>query len=242
MTVQRRNVIYDGPGGNFATVMAWDDAVTGPRPGVLVLPNVLGQKEADNLVADALAARGYVGFVADVYGAGKRTTRESDDPAVYMKALNADRALLRRRLEVSLIAMSGEIEVDPRATAAVGFCFGGKCALDMARAGLPIRAAISFHGLFDPPGWEVVTPIKPKVLVCHGWADPLATPDAVVALAAELDAAGADWELHGYGGVGHGFTDQHLPAGLRPGFGYDEDATRRGWASAYALLEDVFGS
>ena len=103
--IQRQTILYGGPGGPFEGVAAFDTDWTDLRPGVLILPNVLGEKEQDRVTAERIAALGYVGFVADLYGEGKRTTRESPDPAIYMNALNADRPLLRHRLCASLLAL-----------------------------------------------------------------------------------------------------------------------------------------
>lgn len=238
MPIIRETIIYDGPGGPFEGVLAYDDEVEAVRPGVLILPNVLGQKEADNLRAEEVAKLGYVGFAADVFGQGKRATREMPDPALYMNALNADRGLLRERLAASLAALVGLDRVDPERTAAIGYCFGGKCVLDMARGGMPILGGISFHGVYDAPGWHTLTPISAKLLICHGWDDPLGPPEAVTALANELTAARADWQLLAFGGAGHAFTDTSAPA--RPGFGYDAAADRRSWDAAKAFLAELF--
>lgn len=239
MTIQRKTIVYDGPGGPFEGVAAWDDAVSGARPGVMVVPNVLGQKESDNEKADALAALGYVGFACDTYGQGKRTTRESPEPARYMNELNADRSLLRDRLHASLAAMKALEQVDPGKTAAIGYCFGGKSVIDLARSGGDTLGVVAFHGIFDPPDYPSTTPIGPKLLICHGWEDPLAPPEAVVALAAELTRDGADWQLDGYGNAGHGFTD--APGGAtRPGFGRNDNAARRSWRAMENFLGELF--
>jgi dienelactone hydrolase len=240
MTVQRRTVVYDGPGGPFEGVLAWDDAATGPRPGVMVVPNVLGQKEADNEKAEALAALGYVGFACDTYGQGKRTTRESERPTEYMDALNADRALLRDRLAACLAAMRAQPEVDANRTAAIGFCFGGKCVLDMARSGMDVAGVVSFHGIYDRPSYPNQTPIAAKMLVCHGWDDPLAPPVALVGLASEMTEGGADWQVHAYGHTGHAFTDASMASSARPGFGYRPDSDRRSWQAMTDFLAELF--
>lgn len=237
-TIRRRPIVHDGPGGPFEGVFAWDDAVAGERPAVLVIPNVLGQKEADNQKAEALAALGYAAFACDVFGQGKRTQR-GEGASRYMDELNADRALLRDRLNASLAALVAQDEVDAERVAAIGFCFGGKCVLDMARAGLAIRGGVSFHGVYDRPDYENAVPISTRLLVCHGWDDPLGPPDALVALGAELGAARADWQIHAYGGAGHGFTDRSLrDAG--EGFGYDAAADRRSWAAMCFFLQELF--
>jgi len=238
MAIRRRTIVYQGPGGPFEGVAAWDDATSGPRPGVLVVPNILGQKEADNLVAERLAGIGYVALAADLYGQGKRATRGADQ-SIYMDPLNADRPLLLERLRASLSALSALEEADASRLAAIGYCFGGKCVLDLARSGADVAAVASFHGLYDRPPYENVTPMRAKVLVCHGWDDPLAPPEAAVGLGRELTEAEADWQLHAYGGAGHAFTDRGLPK--QKGFGYDEAADRRSWAAMTALLAEVFG-
>ncbi|MFW2850441.1 dienelactone hydrolase family protein [Sphingomonas sp. TX0543] len=241
MAIVRQTLVYDGPGGPFEGVIAYEDEVETPRPGVLVIPNILGQKESDNVHAENLAKLGYVGFACDVFGQGRRKTRESPAMSEYMDELNADRALLRDRLVASLGVLKGFGHVDPAKTAAVGYCFGGKCALDMARAGLDIRGAVSFHGVYDRPDYANVNPIGPKLLVCHGWEDPIAPPDAMVALGKELTESGADWQIHAYGNAGHAFTDIELKGhSPHPAVAYEERADRRSWAAMQHFLAELF--
>lgn len=239
MAIQRQTIVYDGPGGPFEGVAVSDSAWDAPRPGVMIVPNVLGAKEQDSVVAERLAALGYAAFVADVYGQGKRTTRESSDPAIYMNALNADRPLLRDRLFASVAAMKAMPQVDEARTAAIGYCFGGKSVIDLARAGGEVLGVVAFHGIFDAPGYDYPTPIAARLLICHGWDDPLAPPDAVTGLAAELTAGGADWQLLGLGHAGHAFTDESMAGSTRPGFGYDEAADRRSWAAMRGFLGEL---
>ena len=243
MAIVRQTMVYDGPGGPFEGVMVYDDEVETARPGVMVIPNVLGAKESDSVTAENIARLGYVGFVADVYGQGKRTTFQSENPAQYMNELNADRTLLRERLKASLDTLKGFAFVDPARTAVYGYCFGGKCALDIARAGLDVLGVVSFHGVYDRPDWDSVTPIAAKVLVCHGWEDPIAPPDVMVALGKELSEGQADWQIHAYGTAGHAFTDQDRkgqPA-VRPGVAYEERADNRSWEAAKDFLAELFG-
>ena len=240
MTIQRRTMIYDGPGGPFEGVVAWDDALEAPRPGVLVIPNIRGQKESDNVRAERLAALGHVGFAIDLYGQGKRIERNAPVPGLYMDPLNADRALLRDRLHAALATLQSLPEVDPARTAAIGFCFGGKCALDLARTGADLLGVVSFHGVYDPTPFANVTPIAPKILVCHGWDDPLCPPEATVGLATELTESGADWQIHAYGHTGHAFTDESVDLRPKPMF-YQPDADRRSWQAMGNFLEELFG-
>jgi dienelactone hydrolase len=239
MAIQRRTIVYEGPGGPFEGVFAWDDELAGTRPGVLVVPNVLGQKEEDNEKAEALAALGYAALACDVFGQGKRA-EAGPDYAKYMNEMNADRALLRDRLQASLDALTAQAEVDADQVAAIGFCFGGKCVLDMARSGLAIAGGVSFHGVYDRPDYETKAPIAAKLLVCHGWDDPLGPPDALVALGQELSEAKADWQIHAYGNAGHAFTDTSRKNSTIPGVSYEERADRRSWAAMRDFLDEVF--
>ena len=240
MAIVRQTLEYDGPGGPFEGVIAWEDEVETPRPGVLIVPNVLGQKEADNQVAERIAALGYVGFACDVFGKGRRKTRESDNQSEFMDEMNADRTTLRDRLGASLDTLKDFAAVDSTRTAAIGYCFGGKCVLDMARAGLPILGGVSFHGVYDRPDYANVDPIAAKLLVCHGWDDPLGPPDVMVALGNELTASGADWQIHAYGHAGHAFTDKALEGrSPRPGIGYEDRADRRSWEAMRAFLAEL---
>jgi len=239
MAVTRRTLIHDGPGGTFEGVFAWDDAQQGTRPGILVIPNILGQKEEDNATAEALAALGYAAFACDVYGRGKRTQR-GPEASRYMDEMNADRALLRERLDASLTALKAQAEVDASRTAAIGFCFGGKCVLDMARSGLDVLGGVSFHGVYDRPDYDNVSPITSKLLICHGWDDPLGKPETVVALGQELTDSGADWQIHAYGHAGHAFTDRSMKGSTTPGVAYEERADRRSWQAMQNFMAELF--
>jgi len=240
MAVVRQTLVYDGPGGPFEGTAVWDDGATHVRPAILVLPNVFGAKEADVDKAEDLARLGYVALVADLYGQGKRTAMGDPHYARYMEELNADRALLRDRLAASLDALAGLAIADAARMAAIGFCFGGKCVLDAGRAGLPILGGVSFHGVYDRPDLPNGAPIAAKLLICHGWDDPLAPPDATVALAEELTARGADWQLHAYGHAGHAFTDLSRKNGPNPAIAYEPKADRRSWQAMTNFLAELF--
>ena len=240
MAIVRETVVYDGPGGPFEGVMAYEDEVETPRAGVLVVPNVLGEKEADNQKAEALAGLGYVAFACDVFGQGRRKTRESDNASEYMDELRADRGLLSERLAASLDVLAKSGRVQPGKLAAIGFCFGGLCVLDMARSGLPILAGVSFHGVYARPDYPSVHPIRARLLLCHGWDDPLGPPEMVKGVAEELTGAGADWQLHAYGHAGHAFTDTGLAGErARPGMAYEPRADHRSWAAMQHFLAEV---
>ncbi|MGP1352381.1 MAG: dienelactone hydrolase family protein [Parasphingopyxis sp.] len=239
MAIERTITLYDGPGGPFEGMAVADSDWGDARPGVMIVPNVLGPKEMDFDTAERIAGLGYHAFVADLYGQGNRATREDEDPARFMNALNADRALLRDRLHASLAAMRSLDGVDTARLAAIGFCFGGKSVLDLARSGAEVSGVVSFHGIYDPPPFANADVIPAKILVCHGWDDPLAPPEAVTTLAVELTAAGVDWQIHAYGHTGHAFTDESAKMPDR-GLAYQPDADRRSWKAMTDFLGEIF--
>ncbi len=201
------------------------------KPTVILFPTVMGVSDLERGFAERLAGQGYAALVADLYGR-RFTPAERSDAFAAMTALRQDRAVLRDLLLTVLGA------VDTPKVAAIGFCFGGQCALDLARAGADVAGVASFHGLFDPPGLPP-QPITAKVAAYHGWDDPMVPPAALVALGEELTAAGCDWQIHAYGHVGHGFTNPGAD-GSTPGVQFDALAAARSWAACDAFLTELF--
>ncbi len=238
MAIQTRVVDYDAVGKSYQGFLAWDDAAESPRPGVMVSHTIRGRTDFEEQRAIDLAENGYVGFAADVYGVEEQGC-DPDQARFNMVRLLRDRGILQTRLLASLDVMREQAEVDADQCAAIGFCFGGLCVLDMARVNAPLAGVVSFHGIFEPPGNSDDNAIDPKVLALHGWDDPLATPDSVVSLAAEMTARGADWQLHGYGGTSHSFTN---PEANDPASGiiYNADANRRSRVAMYNFLDELF--
>lgn len=209
-----------------------------PRPTVILFPTVMGVSELELGFGRQLVELGYSAFVADVFGKPFRgSPRET--MVGEMNRLKADRSGLRRRVTALFEQVRGLGGADGGNLAAAGFCFGGMCALDLARSGAELAGVASFHGLFDPPGLEA-QPITAKVIAFHGWDDPLAPPEKLVALGQELTAAGADWQIHAYGGVQHGFTNPQA-SGAIEGVSYDEAAAERSWTAFVNFLEELFG-
>ena len=209
------------------------------RPTVVLIPTVMGVSDLELKFGRQLVELGFNAFVADLFGKKFRGA-ERDVCFGEMNRLGSDRVALRRRLTAIVDQARGLDEVDEGKVVVAGYCFGGKCALDVARTGIDIAGAVSFHGLFDPPGWEVGK-IKAKVLVLHGWDDPMAKPESVVALGQELTAAAADWQIHAYGHVGHGFTNPNASSLQIDGVFYHELAAERSWTAFVNFLEEVLG-
>lgn len=238
MSIQSRLIEYGEGKNTFEGMLVWDDALTGPRPGVLVAHTIRGRTGFEEGKARDLAELGYVGFALDVYGKSEIGTDDANTRA-HMDALNADRAELQERLNLALLVMLEQPEVDVDMAAAIGFCFGGLCVLDLARIGAPLAGVVSFHGLFEAPGNTAGNQITTSILVLHGWDDPLATPDKLVALGEELSELGADWQIHGYGKTMHAFTNPSANDTER-GTVYDAAADRRSWIAMKNFLAEQF--
>jgi dienelactone hydrolase len=208
------------------------------RPTVILIPTVMGVSDLEIGFGRQLVELGYNSLVADLFGKKFRGAPR-DTMFGEMNRLRGDRAALRRRLLHVLELVRGLDEVSDGQIVAAGYCFGGQCALDLARTGEDFAAAVSFHGLFDPPGLPPEK-IKAKVVAFHGWDDPMVPPDKVVALGNELTEAGCDWQIHAYGHVGHGFTNPHASELQIDGVRYNALAAERSWTSFINLLEELF--
>ena len=238
MALRETLIEYDMDGTVFEGFMAWDDSADTPRPGVLVSHAWGGRSEFEDDKARWLAGLGYVGFALDMYGKGVRGSTTEECTAL-MTPLVEDRPTLQARIGAALAALRAETPVDAGRCAAMGFCFGGLCVLDLARTGSDVNGVVSVHGLFMPAGNTTGTSISARVLCLHGYDDPMAPPDALLGLATELSEAGADWQVHAYGGTMHAFTN---PQANDPDFGtvYSEGADKRAHQAIENFLEEVF--
>jgi dienelactone hydrolase len=239
MTIATRSVDYDIDGQSFEGVVAVDDAQRRARPLVVIAHAWAGRSDFEVEKAKTLASLGYAGFAMDLFGKGVLGTSKEENQALIAPFVN-DRPMLQSRLLRILDVAKALPEADPSNVAAIGFCFGGLCVLDIARTGADLKGVVSFHGLFMPPGNTGGKKIKAKVLALHGWDDPMATPDQVTALGKELTDAGADWQLHAYGGTMHAFTN---PDANDPDFGtvYNAAADTRSWTAMKNFLAEIFG-
>ncbi len=240
MAIETRTLEYADGAVTLRGQLAWDPSAGAPRPGVLVAHTWAGCGPFERGKATELAKLGYVALAVDMYGDGAVGSGPEEN-ARLMTPLLEDRAALQRRMLAALEALKSQGCVDESRTAAIGFCFGGLCVLDLARSGAAFQGAVSFHGLLNPPGNTEGSAIKARVLVLHGWDDPMANPRSVEALASELTRAGADWQVHAYGSTMHAFTN---PAANNPDFGtvYDEQADKRSWRAMSDFLDDALAA
>ena len=238
MAIQTRLVEYQQGGTTLEGVFAWDDAAGEQKPVVLVAHAWSGKSDFEINKATMLAELGYTAFVLDTYGIGVRGTCLEENQALIAPFM-ADRQSLRDRLLAAVDVAKSQPEADANKVAAIGFCFGGLCVLDMARSGADIAGVVSFHGLFVPADIANSKPISAKILCLHGYDDPMATPEQMTALATELSQAGADWQIHAYGNTLHAFTN---PNANDPDFGtvYSAQAEARSLRAMENFLAEIF--
>lgn len=235
--MELQQVDYEAEGRRFAGFLA-DGSPGGPAPGVLVLHEGAGLnapiREKTRQLAEEL---GFVAYAPDLFGEAEFDLERFK---AIVRELRADVAMLRKRTRAALGVLEDHPSVDRSRLAAIGFCFGGTAAIELARSGAPLAALVGFHaGLTEAPSPADNQAIRCPVLLCLGADDPAVTAAQRDAFAAEMTAAGVDWQIHLYGGVGHSFTNPEIDAWDLAGFRYDARAEARSWAAMRRLFEEI---
>ncbi|MNQ07789.1 Dienelactone hydrolase family protein [compost metagenome] len=235
-------VPYEIDGEAFEGMLIYDDAVTSPRPGLLMVPSWLGVTEASANKAARAAGDKYVVFMADMYGKAIRPSNAQEAGAA-AGAVRGDRALMRKRVQAAvevLKAQAAQVALDTSKLGAIGFCFGGGAVLELARSGADLQGFVSFHGNLDTPNPADARNIKAPVLVLHGADDPSVPPEQVEGFIAEMKAAKTDWQLVSYGGAVHSFSN---PQANVPGRNeYHPLVAARAFKAMNALFDEVFAA
>lgn len=235
-----RDIDYDVDGLTMRGHLAVDDVAAAggdARPGVLLLHEGAGMDDNVRSRAERLAALGYVAFALDYFGGGEQPPLEVAQSR--MRSLIDDADATRRLGRAGLDVLCAQPGVDAGRVAALGFCFGGTMALELARSGAALRAVVGFHPGLRSPRPEDSANITGSVLMCCGADDPIIPVEVRQAFEAEMrDGGVADWRVEVYGGVGHSFTNPAIDARGFPGFAYDERADRRSWRSMLDLLAE----
>lgn len=236
-----KTVIYDQGGVKLEGYHVYDDAVSGKRPGVLVIHQWTGLTNYEKERSRMLAKLGYNVFAADIYGQGVRPV----PPAAGQEAgkYKADRKLYRARLLAGLEQLKKDERTDVAKLGAIGYCFGGMGSLELARAGVDLKGVVSFHGSLDAgEGFAAAKDgVKAKVLVLHGADDPFAPAAQVDALKKEMEAAGVDSKVVLYPGAVHSFTQPAAGNDPSKGAAYNEKADHESWDAMKAFFDAAFG-
>lgn len=225
----------------FRGYLAYDDAVAGKRPGILVVHEWWGLNDYARKRADQLAKLGYVAFAVDMYGDGK-TTEHPKEAGEMAGVVRKNQKEWMARAHAGLKILRDHPNVDGTKLASIGYCFGGSTSLMLAHTSSDIKAAVSFHGALPVPDTTLDKQITAKILICHGAADSFIPEETIQKVRAAYDQLGVDYQMVYYSGAQHSFTvpgaDQRGMKGIR----YDANADRRSWAAMMALFNEVFGN
>ena len=236
-----REVSYQAGDTVMKGYLAYDDAVTGKRPGILVVHEWWGHNAYARKRADMLAELGYTALAVDMYGDGK-TAAHPDDAGKFATAVRQDMAIMQARFNAARDFLNSQDTVDPDKNAAIGYCFGGSVVLTMARAGADLDGVVSFHGSLGglPPVGDKVTA---KVLVTNGADDTFVGADSIAMFKEDMDLAGADFEFINYPGAKHSFTNPDASS-FGEKFGlpleYNAEADKASWQAMQEFLDSIF--
>lgn len=217
--------------------IARDKTQTMRKPCVMIAHDWTGRSDTFCEKARQLAAQGYVGFAIDMYGSAKlgHTTEEKQ---ALLQPIIENRKIVTTLMQAAFQAALESPWVDNTKIAAMGYCFGGLCVLDLARSGADVKGVVSFHGILTAPEVAVCKKIQAKILALHGYDDPMVPPAQVNQFAKEMTTRKADWQIHMYGHTQHAFTNPEANDDAL-GLHYNKNADRRSWMSAELFLKET---
>lgn len=239
--VQSKAVDYSDGDVKLEGFIAYDPAkVIKASPAVLVVHQWMGITDYEKSRCKQLAEMGYVAFAADIYGKGIRPTTVEEamkQSSIYKN----DRKLYRKRLNLGLEQLKSTPGVASSKIAAIGYCFGGTGALELARSGAEIASVVSFHGGLDAPTPADAKNIKAKILVCHGNDDPFVKAEDIEAMKKSFNEAKVDWQMINYSGAVHSFTQKMAGNDNSKGAAYNEKADMRSWVAMKSFFDETIG-
>jgi dienelactone hydrolase len=242
-TMVTKTIPYDVDGKRMESMLVFDDAVSTPRPGIVMTPDWLGMNPDQLALAKQIAGKDYVILVADVYGTAVRP-KNPEEAGAASKNMYEHRGELRARIDAALEQLKkqeGKVPLDGKHYGAIGFCFGGATTLDLARSGADVQGVVSLHGNLGTDDPALAKNIKAKVLVLHGADDKFESPEQIAGFQKEMRDANVDWQFLAYGGAVHCFA---IPTakGDVPGCQYDERTAKRALKQMHLFFDEVFGS
>lgn len=236
-----RNIDYAVDGAKMRSVLVYDDAVKTPRPGLVMAPDWMGMNPNQVALAKQIAGRDYVILVADVYGVAVRP-KNPDEAAKASGSMYKQRAELRARIKAALaqlVAQQGKAPLDGKHWGAIGFCFGGAAALDLARTGADIAGVATFHGNLSTDDPAMAKNIKGMVLAMNGADDSFTPESEILAFEKEMRDAGVDWQFVNYGGAVHCFAIPTADNSVK-GCNYDAKVAHRAFALMHSFFDEAF--
>jgi dienelactone hydrolase len=239
--VKTETITYKHGAQEFKGFLAYDSAATGKRPGILVVHEWWGLNDYARKRAEQLARLGYVAFACDMYGDGK-TTEHPKEAGAMAGMVRKNAKEWEGRAQAGLQILRDHPKVDGAKLAAIGYCFGGSTALQLAFTGADIKAAVSFHGAMPGLDDTQAKQVKAKVLICHGAADSFIPDEAIHKVRSALEQANVDYQVVYYGGALHSFTVPDADQRGLKGIAYNAAADRRSWHDMIELFNEVFGA
>jgi dienelactone hydrolase len=235
------NLQYQDGDLSLHGLVAYDESISGKRPGVVIMPDAFGIAPFVRERAERLAKLGYVGFGADPYG-NAFMAKDLQEGIKYAMALLGDPAVVRRRVRAALDKLASLPQVDPSRLAVMGYCMGGTCSLEIARDGAAVRGVVSFHGGLATKQPAAAGQVKAKVLVLNGADDPFVPAEQIAAFNHEMTKAGVDWQFVNYGGTVHSFTNPDAASIGAPGIAYNKSTDQRSWQAMKDFFAEVFAA
>ncbi|MTI30722.1 dienelactone hydrolase family protein [Xanthovirga aplysinae] len=236
--MQIKEIDYKAGEQNLKGYLVYNKKGIEKRPAILVVHDWNGCDEFVKHKAQLIAEIGYVGFAVDMYGNGQ-IGQNDEDKSQLMDNLLENRILIQERMLAALNTVKILDQVDSEKIGTIGYCFGGLCALDLARSGAAIKGVCCFHGVLTPPTGLSKNNIKAKILALQGYNDPFVPFEQIKNFAQEMSNAKVDWQLHMYGQARHSFTKQN-PPGKGEGIQYNEPADKRSWRLMKDFLAEIF--
>jgi len=238
--VKKELVEYKQGDTTLEGYLAYDDAHNSRlKPAIIVVHDWMGLSADTKMRAEQIAKMGYVAFAADIYGKGQRPGSPEEAGKLAGK-FKDDRQLLRARAQAALAKLITYPFVDPKKLVAIGFCFGGTTALELARSGAPLVGTVSFHGGLATPSPDDAKNIKGKVLVLHGADDPHVPASEVTSFQDEMRRAKVDWQFVSFGNTVHAFTVAGAGNDPSKGAAYNPVSEKRAWLDFQNFLKEVF--
>ena len=238
--VKTKAITYMYDGTTFKGHLAWDDAAKGKRPGILVVHEWWGLDGYARKRAEQLAGLGYVAFACDMYGDGK-TTEHPKEAGAFAGEVRKNVKSWQGRAQASLKVLTDQDNVDATKLAAIGYCFGGSTALQLAYSGADLKAVVTFHAALPEPTAEQAKAIKAKILVNHGALDKFIPEEAITKFRAALEEAKVDYTMVFFGGAVHSFSVKEAEAKKVTGLAYHAGADHRSWEYMKLMFREAFG-
>lgn len=240
MSITTKEINYQVNGESFTGYLAFDDSISEPKPGVLIVHEWWGHNDYVRKRAEQIAGDGLVAFAVDMYGTGKLATNP-EQAGEYMNAVVGTEGALEQRFDAAYQVLSEQAQVESSKINIAGYCFGGMVGLNMARAGKKLHAVASFHGLLETSTPMQADTFGGEIAIFNGADDPMVTPEIVKTFENEMDSAGVACSMTNYPGVVHGFTNPEATAkGEKYGMPlrYDADADRDSYTSMIELFSE----